>query len=114
MIIINYQPTGASKCDLKKVSLTIEEIEAIRLKDNEGLTQAKAAERMEVSRPTFQRILIKAREKIAEALIKGEAIKFQGGDYKFKPRCKKCGKDIDSKQKRKGYRHEKKTCPKCD
>ncbi|AGB41034.1 putative DNA-binding protein [Halobacteroides halobius DSM 5150] len=109
-----FKPAGIPKCDLKKVALTIEEIEAIRLKDKERLTQAEAAERMEVSRPTFQRILTKAREKIAEGLIEGKAIKFQGGDYKFKPRCKKCGGDITPNQKRNGHRSRKETCPKCE
>ncbi|GAB6137913.1 DUF134 domain-containing protein [Halanaerobaculum tunisiense] len=109
-----FKPAGIPKRKLQKVSLTIEEIEAIRLKDNEELTQAEAAERMEVSRPTFQRILTKARKKIAEGLIEGKAIKFQGGDYRFKPRCEKCGADFTPQPGKKRHRHRKETCPKCD
>lgn len=61
--------------------LLLEEVEAIRLKDLEGLEQAECAERMEVSRPTFQRILLSAREKIADGMINGKAIHIAGGNY---------------------------------
>lgn len=61
--------------------LLLEEVEAIRLKDLEGLEQAECAERMEVSRPTFQRILLAAREKMADALINGKTIHIDGGNY---------------------------------
>ncbi len=77
----------------------MEEIGAIRLKDLEGLNQEEAAEKMNISRPTFQRILVEARQKIAESLIKGKAIRFQGGDYKLSEdiRCPRCGKDFSKK-----------------
>lgn len=61
--------------------LLIEEAEAIRLKDLEGLEQAECAKRMGVSRPTFQRILLSAREKIADVIINGKAIHINGGNY---------------------------------
>ncbi|MCK8827657.1 DUF134 domain-containing protein [Natroniella acetigena] len=108
-----FKPAGIPKCKLEEISLTIEEIEAIRLKDKEGLTQQEAADRMEVSRPTFQRILTEVRKKIAKALIDGKAIRFQGGDYKFKPRCKKCGSDFKP-QMGKRHRGRQKFCPDCD
>lgn len=57
------------------IVLLSEELEAIRLKDLEGLEQAQAAERMGVSRPTFQRILRAGRRKIAEALINGRGLR---------------------------------------
>lgn len=53
------------------------EIEAIRLADFEGLYQEEAANQMEVSRPTFSRILNSARKKIANALLNGRAIEIQ-------------------------------------
>lgn len=61
--------------------LLLEEVEAIRLKDLEGLEQSECAKRMEVSRPTFQRILLSAREKIADGIINGKAIHLDGGNY---------------------------------
>lgn len=61
--------------------LLVEEIEAIRLKDLEGLEQSECAKKMEVSRPTFQRILQSAREKIADSIINGKPINIGGGNY---------------------------------
>ena len=66
---------------LEKVSLTVDELEAIRLKDLEGLDQEDAALTMKISQPTFHRILESAHHKIAEGLVKGKAIGIEGGDY---------------------------------
>ena len=107
-----FKPSGTSTRELKKISLTLEEVEAIRLKDYQGLNQKEAAKKMEVSRPTYQRILTKAREKVAKALIDGKALKFEGGDYRFKPRCQKCGVDF-SPGKKKRHRHGQQHCPRC-
>lgn len=76
--------------------LKLEELEAIRLKDLEGLEQSECAERMEVSRPTFQRILLAAREKIADSLIHGKMIRIEGGNFTRNicpVKCEKCGKE---------------------
>jgi predicted DNA-binding protein (UPF0251 family) len=66
---------------LERVSLVVEELEAVRLKDLEGLDQDKAAATMNVSQPTFHRIIESAHRKIADALVSGKAIKIGGGDY---------------------------------
>ena len=63
---------------LDEVELSREEMEALRLKNLEELDQIKAAEKMETSQSTFQRILSSANKKIADALINGKAIKIQG------------------------------------
>lgn len=68
---------------LEEVSLSFEEIEAIRLKDIEGLEQEEAAGRMNVSRPTYQRILASAHNKIATAILSAKAIRIEGGNYKL-------------------------------
>ena len=111
-----FKPAGVRKRDLEEVVLSLEEVEAIRLKDSEELTQQQASEKMEVSRPTFQRILTKARRKIADALLKGKALKFDGGDYDFKPRCPKCGQDVKTQKGRNGNRRgwQIEDCPECD
>jgi predicted DNA-binding protein (UPF0251 family) len=75
--------------------LKLEELEAIRLKDLEGLEQGDCAEKMEVSRPTFQRILIAAREKVADSLVNGKSIRIEGGKYTrgiHPVRCLDCGR----------------------
>lgn len=77
-----FKPQGIPMRFLEEVSLSFEEIEAVRLKDMEGLEQEQAAARMGVSRPTFQRILASARNKIAAAILSGKAIRIEGGHYK--------------------------------
>lgn len=79
------------------VSLCVEELESIRLIDFEGLEQGEAAQRMEVSRGTFQRILYEGRRKVAEALVQGKSIVVEGGNYEVSSkacntskRCSKC------------------------
>jgi hypothetical protein len=51
------------------VTLAPDELEAIRLADRELLYQEAAAERMGVSRQTFARILGRARQAVANALL---------------------------------------------
>jgi len=61
-------------CDLEIVELTIEEIEAYRLRHIDDLEQKEAADKMHTSQSTYQRILYSAYKKIADALINGKAI----------------------------------------
>jgi predicted DNA-binding protein (UPF0251 family) len=49
-----FMPLGKRKCEVEEITLKIEELEAMRLKDIEGLSQEECAERMQVSRQTFQ------------------------------------------------------------
>jgi predicted DNA-binding protein (UPF0251 family) len=67
-----------------EISLSVEEFEAVRLSDFEGLDQESAANLMAVSRQTYGRILARARHCISEALITGKALKIEGGDYEFR------------------------------
>ena len=78
-----FKPVGKPLKELEEICLTIEEVEALRLKDLEGLTQEEAAEKMDISRPTFQRILTMGRKKLADALVNGYAIRLQGGNYRL-------------------------------
>ena len=76
-----FKPAGIPLRVLDEVRLTVEEAEAIRLKDLEGLEQESGAEKMNISRPTFQRVLNSARQKIAGALLNGKAIRIEGGNF---------------------------------
>jgi len=78
-----FKPAGIRMRDLEETVLTVDEFEAIRLKDLEGLDQANAAEKMKISQPTFFRLLDSARKKIADALVNGKAIRIEGGEYKL-------------------------------
>lgn len=110
-----FKPVGIPRKELEEICLSIEEIEALRLKDMEALTQEEAAERMEVSRPTFQRILTAARSKVVKALIDGKAIRFQGGNYRLEGNihCRGCGRVVrpGRNRLRKGQRSN--YCPDC-
>ena len=66
---------------LEEGHLTVEEAESIRLKDLENLDQEKCAKKMNISRPTFHRILNSARKKLADALLNGKAIRIAGGNF---------------------------------
>jgi len=70
-------------CDLEEICLCVEEAEALRLKELEELDQSQAAERMKVSRPTFQRILARARKKVACAVLHGKALRIEGGNFEI-------------------------------
>jgi predicted DNA-binding protein (UPF0251 family) len=80
-----FKPAGIPLRVLSEIRLSVEEVEAIRLKDLEGLAQAPSAQKMNVSRPTFQRVLASARQKIADALLKGKAIRIEGGNFEIEP-----------------------------
>jgi predicted DNA-binding protein (UPF0251 family) len=85
-----FKPAGIPLKFLEEVQLTVEEAEAIRLKDLEGLEQEAGADKMNVSRPTFQRILASARQKIADALLNGKAIRIEGGNFEISPLRFRC------------------------
>ena len=64
-----------------EVSLSMDEFEAIRLADYQGIAQEEAAKSMRISQQTFSRIIKRARRSLADALVNGKIIKIQGGYY---------------------------------
>jgi predicted DNA-binding protein (UPF0251 family)/predicted Fe-Mo cluster-binding NifX family protein len=74
-----FKPAGVPSSRLEQVVLTLDELEALRLADAEGLYHAAAADLMHISRQTFGRILASARKTVAEALIHGREIIVDGG-----------------------------------
>lgn len=72
-----FKPRGVPLRMLKEVSLAPDEVEALKLHDVDGLDQNKAAEKMQISQPTFNRILNRAYHKLSKALIKGLAIRLE-------------------------------------
>lgn len=92
-LAVYFKPRGIPLFQLEQVILGVDEYEAIRLVDREGLQQAEAAQRMKVSRPTCARILESAHRKIAEALTAGKAIRIEGGSFvlgRNRYRCRHC------------------------
>ena len=73
-----------------EIELGMEELEAVRLKDLEGKEQTECAAIMKLTRPTFQRVLYSAREKITRALVEGRELCIKGGNYIPQKRAFKC------------------------
>lgn len=90
-----FKPTGVPLSMLDEVVLTVDEVEALRLKDIEKLEQYDCAARMNVAQSTLQRILVSAREKITRAIVEGKAIRIHGGPFALEgeamacPRCRR-------------------------
>ena len=85
-----FKPAGIPLRALEEVQLSVEEAEAIRLKDLESLDQEESAVRMNISRPTFQRVLASGRQKIADALLNGKAMRIEGGNFEMSSRPFRC------------------------
>lgn len=110
-----FKPAGVPMRELTEVILSVEELEAIRLKDLLGLEQEACAEKMGVSRPTYHRILTAARSKVGDALVNGKAIRVEGGNYQVATRrfrCGECNTEWDA-QCGQGPRFSEMTCPRC-
>jgi predicted DNA-binding protein (UPF0251 family) len=78
-----FKPAGVPMKVLQETHLSVEEAEALRLKDLEGMEQEPAAEKMNISRPTFQRVLASAHRKVADAILNGKAIRIAGGNFEM-------------------------------
>ena len=85
-----FKPQGVPLARLQEVRLSVEEAEAIRLRDLEGLEQEECAQRMKISRTTFARVLGSARQKLADALLNGKAIRIEGGNFEMAVRRFRC------------------------
>jgi predicted DNA-binding protein (UPF0251 family) len=96
----------------ENIILRVEELEAMRLKDIKGLTQQQCADKMNISRQTFQNIIDSGRKKVVLALTKGKAINIKGGNYALsscKLKCKSCNNTYDM-----NYIKDKNICPFCN
>jgi uncharacterized protein len=112
-----FVPSDTAIAEIPENILKLEELEAVRLKDLEGLEQEDCAGRMGVSRPTFQRILLAAREKIADSLVHGKIIHVEGGNFTRNicpVRCLDCGREwLESYENIESIKSGAYTCPEC-
>ena len=74
-----FKPAGVPCSSLEEIVLTVDEMEAMRLADLEGMYQEQAAQQMNISRQTFGRVIESARRKVAQALCQGQALRIEGG-----------------------------------
>jgi len=108
-----FHPEGAKPSSFEEVHLTLDEYEAIRLADLEGLYQEQAASRMNISRQTFGRIIEAARRKVADVLVNGKILKIEGGSVSMKAekpvRCPRCRRAFSPDCNK----HNEMSCPHC-
>ena len=78
-----FKPAGVRMIDLEQSILTVDEFEAVRLKDFLGMEQEECAKKMKISQPTFHRLILSARKNIADAIVNGKAIKIEGGNFRM-------------------------------
>lgn len=94
---LHFKPVAVPRRLLDSVTMTVDEVEAVRLADREGMDQQEAAERMGISRPTFSRLIDAARAKLAQCIIDGKELIIEGGDVDFEndlQRCQDCGDEV--------------------
>ena len=110
-IFTDFKPVGVKGFSLGQVQLSLDEFEAFRLADHMGLSHEEAAEEMEISRPTFTRLIEKARKNIADFIINGKVLNIDGGNIHFRNniiRCHDCGHMFKT-----NFNDEIKECPSC-
>jgi uncharacterized protein len=74
-----FMPEGCPK--IEAISITLEELETVRLVDLLDLDQEEAAFYMGISRKAFWNDLMNARKKIAAALVYGMGLRIEGGSF---------------------------------
>lgn len=101
--IKGFKPKGLPTVKLDKIELTIDEFEAIRLADYLGYDHKNAAILMDISRPTFSRLIYRARTKIADFLVEAKELLIEGGNIEYVTRgqCEKCGLEINNENSKK-------------
>jgi predicted DNA-binding protein (UPF0251 family) len=77
--VVYFKPAGIPLRELTERVLPLDEFEALRLADGDGLPQLEAARLMGISRQTFSRILVRARKTVATCLTQGMAVRIEGG-----------------------------------
>jgi len=111
--ITYFKPQGIPMPLLDEVVLTIDEFEALRLADLQALSHEQAATKMKISRPTFGRIIERARQTLVDAIVNGKAIRIEGGNYRmgkmFEFHCKNCNRSWQFST----AAGEQKNCPRC-
>lgn len=107
-----FIPMGYYRNQSDPVMLNIEEFEAIRLLDYEGLMQMEAAQMMGISRPTITRIYRRARKKIALSITEARQMIIEGGAAFFDSDwygCEKCDSKFNNLRNSLAGK-----CPLCD
>lgn len=83
-----FKPRAVPLCQLEEVVLRLDELQALEHADLARRDQRSSAAAMKVSRQTFGNILASARRKLADAVVRGKALKIEGGPEDLaRPHC---------------------------
>ncbi len=107
----SFKPTGIMRSELQRITMSLDEYEAVRLADYMQMDHKEASVEMEISRSTFTRLLEKARKKLSSLLIEGKELCIEGGIVHFSGnliRCESCGRMYHT-----GFEAEMNLCPHC-
>ena len=85
-----FKPAGIPARMLQRIIISVDEYEALRLADYEKMEHKQAADEMDISRPTFTRLIDNARKNIAKAIIEGKEIFIEGGSVDFQYNIFQC------------------------
>lgn len=86
--VVFFKPAGIPLRELEERVISLDEFEALRLADVEGMPQLDASRLMGISRQTFSRILAHARQTVATCLTMGMAVRIEGGVVHLDARTK--------------------------
>ena len=89
-LFTEFKPMGIPGRNLEQIKLSLDEFEALRLADYEGLLHEEAAEQLAISRSTFTRLIRKARKKVADFMFQGKLLSIGGGNVHFKNNIIRC------------------------
>ena len=78
-----FKPAGIRMSKLEETVISVDEFEAIRLKDFQGFEQEDCAKKMDISQPTFHRLILSARKKVADSIVNGKALRIEGGNFEI-------------------------------
>jgi len=109
----SFKPCGIPRIQLSQIELTLDEFEAIRLVDEQGLEQETAATQLGVSRPTVTRLVESARKKVASMLVKGAVLVIQGGNYRLDGHLYHCPRCRKFQEHQSAIRMPERDCPHC-
>jgi len=108
----SFKPKGIPAIYLKKVTISLDEYESIRLADHLNMEHEEASLKMGISRSVFTRLVDGARKQVAKALIEGSELVIEGGEYHFEKkifRCLECYNLFETGLNKK----DPAICPKC-
>jgi predicted DNA-binding protein (UPF0251 family) len=115
---VSFKPAGIPRRQLERLCLRVDEFEALRLADYEGLDQEDAARAMDISPATFSRLIASARFSLIRAIVEGKALEIDGGKVNYVHtlhRCGDCGDEalVKMQASRTGARADGRCCRQC-